>query len=96
MDANSGIAGGSISISRNRHISIKVQQIVSKLCFMDYQKSTSSIARQQQSPTLPKTEITGSKPLKEQGPSNRILEATNSIICASWPPKTQQMGKVLL
>ena len=78
--------GGYISAAHTpgkNNISIKVQQIVSKLCFMDYQKSTSSIARQQQSPTLPKTEITGSKPLKEQGPSNRILEATNSIICAS-------------
>lgn len=50
---------------------------------MDYRKSTSNIARHQQTPTLPKTEIAGSNPLKEQGPSNRILEATNSILCAS-------------
>ena len=44
----------------------------------------------QDTPTLLKTEVTGSKPLKEQEPSNWILEATNNIICALWAPKTQQ------
>lgn len=61
---------------------------------LHHRKSTSNFARstsnQQDTPTLLKTEVIGSKPLKEQEPSNWILGATNNIICALWAPKTQQ------
>ena len=56
-------------------------------------KSTSNLARyQQQTLTLPTllTEITSSQPIKNEDLSNRIPEAANKMICATWSPKAQQ------
>lgn len=51
--------------------------------------TSSSSTPYQQTPILPKNEITGSNSLKEQEQTVQISKAADNIICPAWAPKMQ-------